>query len=99
MTMRVYNTHTISVTRQTFDKWGDVATETSTDYRGRYNVGNRLITDADGQEVISTGMVSLGVDVDVELGDRITVDGVERQLIAINPQMGFKLEGYRIYLS
>ena len=99
MTMRVNNTHTITVTRQTFDKWGDVAAETSTDYRCRYNVGNRLITDADGQQVVSTGVVSLGIDADVELGDRITVGGVERQLIAINPQMGFKLEGYRIYLS
>jgi len=99
MTMNVYNTHTISVTRQTFDEWGEVDTETTTEYQGRYKVGNRLITKTDGQEVMSTGMVSLGVDADIELGDRVTVGGVERQLITINPQMGFKLEGYQVYLS
>ena len=97
--MNVYNTHTITVIRQTSDKWGDTASESSSEYRARYAGSNRLITNAEGQNVVSSGFLDVAANVDVQLGDRVLVDGLERQLISIVPQMGFKLEGYRIYLA
>ena len=97
--LNVYAIDTITISRDTVDKWGAVSATTTTSYNGRLVGGNKIVTDLAGKQVVSTARVMLPADADIQEGDRLTVNGVERQIISVMAKRDFSTKGYEVALA
>lgn len=86
---------------RTKDKWGTTTSETETTMKCRLVYDRKLMTDQNGQKVLSPIQVLLddsnGDAIDFE--DRIKLNGVEHQIVNKTQVKDFSKRGWRLYLA
>jgi len=86
---------------RTFDKWGSPTGETTTQLRCRVETQRKLITNTQGQMVISPMQIIVN-DSDgeaISFGDRIRIDNEDHQILNKVREKDFSPRGWRLYLA
>ena len=81
------------------DQW-NTPTYTNVTVKGRVEWSNKLIRNAQGEQVVSAALVYLGGDiVEPTNADKIVIDGVEHAIMRVDKKTDFSMSHFECFIQ
>lgn len=97
--INVYKNDTVTIKRRTVDALKNV-TYTTTTTGGRIVRDTKYVQGPTGELVASTIQIYLSFTTSIDHGDKVTVDGVDREILQINEKQLFSTNHHKeVFLS
>jgi hypothetical protein len=94
-----YLTDSIVVRYTVLDQW-NTATYTDVVVKARVEWSNKIIRNAQGEQVVSAALVYLAGDITEPTNtDRITIGGVEHAIMRVDKKAAFSVSHYEIWIQ
>ncbi len=89
-----------SVTQKahTFDKWGEIATTTSTTIKCRIDEKNRIVTNEKGEQVVSMAKILIRIRT-VAYSDLFTFNSIDHPVLKIAKAKDFSPRFLEVYVA
>lgn len=83
---------------ETRDHFKVLTNTASTAFKCRYVAGNKLVIDAEGEQVLSTAQVLAPPDLTIQSGNKVLINGTRRTVIGVEPKKDFSDRYKEVFL-
>ena len=98
--LNVYGVDSITIVRDGgFDEWGEPSATTSESVKGYVEWKTHLVRDINGEEVVSSGYVTLSYDSTIDHKDKLTINSTTFSILSIDRLKDFSNRGLMVHFK